>query len=445
MTDLVKLLFTAGDGGHGRVSFRREKYVAKGGPDGGKGGDGGDVVIRASREVSTLDFFAGKNEFKAQSGEPGGRRKKSGAAGQPMVLEVPLGTKIWVVAENEVAGRRRRLHDIHHRLKKDEVRRKTFTLEKEGQAPPPLEAQAWVLPRRTWPDTAEAGESGATSGAASRTLGEGLDVDELSQQSAQELLRNFPNKIELITLSEDGQEIILAQGGFGGFGNENYKGPERTTPLIAQYGTEGEKRLVLFEHKLLADIGLAGFPNAGKSTLLSVLTKARPKIASYPFTTLEPHLGVMSTGWAADRGRTEVVIADIPGLIEGASQGKGLGHEFLRHVENTAAILFVLALDESLVFDEGNSDLEKAQLLAQQLDQLKIELRSYNPELLAKQQLVGINKIDIYPESLRLAISDLFQSVSSQNGGEPLLFSAATGEGLPELKEALVRLVSTAK
>jgi GTPase len=466
MIDLVKILVIAGDGGHGRVSFRREKFVPKGGPDGGKGGDGGHVILRASRDISTLDFYAGKKKFEAKSGGAGGKKKKSGAAAQSLVLEVPLGTKVWLVAENAVAQRRRRHHDLAHTFKRDEVSRRTFTLEAEGQEVPPLEPQSWLLPT----ERVVRSRDGAASIVSIENVSTSQDFStnqeptvnqepsvsqepsnsqeplerqqgelpkELIQRSSQDLLRNFPDKVELITLLEDGQEVILAQGGFGGFGSEHYKGPSNTTPLTAQYGTEGEKRFILLEHKLLADVGLAGFPNAGKSTLLSVLTQARPKIANYPFTTLEPHLGVMPTGWPDDRGRTEVVIADIPGLIEGASEGKGLGTQFLRHIENTKAIFFVLSLEESQVFDDALDDQAKAELLIEQLGQLRLELETYNPELMKKQHLIGINKSDLYPEELRAAITDVF----SQRDHKVLMFSAATFEGIPEVKDALLRLV----
>ncbi len=412
MTDLVSLILLAGDGGTGRVSFHREKYVLKGGPDGGAGGAGGSIVLRGTKSFSTLKPYAGKVEFVAEDGIPGGSRKKYGAKSDDVVLEVPIGTEIWAVAENEIARKRRMIKGISETWKKDDVLREKYYLEKEGQKPPAREEDAWL------------------------TALEGTVLTTEPEELLKDAYQN-PEKVLVGTITEHGQEVIICQGGFGGRGNVAFKGPANTTPLEAEYGATGEKRLVVLELKLLADVGLVGFPNAGKSTLLSRLTKARPKIANYPFTTLEPNLGVLDAD-EKDRERNEVVLADIPGLIEGASQGKGLGFEFLRHIENTSMLLFVLALDEAVVFDDEVSIEAKAQRLLEQFISLKKELQHYGPLLIKKPYQVSVNKSDLYSMELQEAITGIF----TKEGEDVLLFSGVTGDGLPSLRKAVFNMVA---
>jgi GTP-binding protein len=299
MIDLIKLTLAAGDGGNGKVSFRREKFVTKGGPDGGDGGDGGSVVIRSRAGMTTLRDYAGVKLFKAQNGGHGGRRKKFGEKGIDKILEVPVGTVLYLLAENQTALKRR-----HNSLISNEaIGGGKYYLETENQAIPMREAD-----------------------------------DQLSTVS---------EKIELFVFDLPDQEFLVCQGGKGGRGSVHFKSSVKTTPLEAEYGGFGEQKLVQLELKLLADLGLVGFPNAGKSTFLSKVTKANPKIANYPFTTIEPNLGIMSLGQG--HGKEEVIVADIPGLIEGASQGKGLGLDFLRHIENCQTLMFVLYLDEGVI------------------------------------------------------------------------------------------------
>lgn len=416
MIDLVKLLLVAGDGGNGRVSFRREKYVQKGGPNGGDGGNGGSVIIRGNKNISTLQEYAGQVSYQAEQGQLGGDKNKFGKKGANVVLEVPIGTKIHIIAENKIARKRRTKYGTDKLLKWEEVVHEKYYLEKEGQRPDPREESDVysVIPSVDREDA---------------YLEEGFDT--FSGVPANELIidKDVP-KHELITIFEDGQEVVLCQGGFGGRGNDRFKGPAETTPLLAEYGTEGEKRLVLLELKLLADVGLVGFPNAGKSTLLSIITKARPKVANYPFTTLEPHLGVLTT----PDGSREIVVADIPGLIEGASEGKGLGFDFLRHIENTKALLYVLSLDEVVIYDTSLSDTQRAEMLLTQYRKLVNELEKHNPELLEKKSLVSVNKIDLYSDELKSAITELFKS----NDIDIHFFSGVTGIGLPELTTALL-------
>jgi GTP-binding protein len=243
--------------------------------------------------------------------------------------------------------------------------------------------------------------------------------------------------IVVAEIMQDGQEVVICQGGYGGRGNDRFKSSTNQVPLEAEFGSEGEKRAVVLELKLLADVGLVGFPNAGKSTFLSVVTKARPKIANYPFTTLEPNLGVIYFDDSGGDGLRELVVADIPGLIEGASEGKGLGLDFLRHIENCKVLMFVLALDENQVFDKSMTDKDRAVILLDQYNLLKTELSSYKAILQDKKSLVTVNKSDLYSDELVSEISKLF----SKKGIKLHFFSGATQVGLLELKSELLRLV----
>ncbi len=383
MIDLVKLECRAGDGGHGIVSFRREKYVTKGGPDGGDGGDGGDVIIRAKKGMTTLRDYAGVNLFRAGQGGQGGRRKRFGTKGADKIIEVPIGTSVYILAENQVASKRRL-----NSLPSSQPAYKYY-FEDEHDSIPPRE-----------------------------------DDDQLQP---------LTDKEEVFSFTEDGQEIVLCRAGRGGRGNTHFKSSVKTTPLEAEYGGFGERKLVQLELKLLADLGLVGLPNAGKSTFLSKVTKANPKIANYPFTTIEPNLGIMSL----TDGR-EIVIADIPGLIEGASQGRGLGLDFLRHVENSRALLFVLYLDETVVFDESLSETERAESLWQQYQQLRTELGAYAETLLEKKFLVSVNKLDIYTDRQ----IDVIRSLFEQKNTNVMFFSTVTGVGMTELRAAVERLLA---
>ncbi|MFZ1721170.1 MAG: GTPase ObgE [Microgenomates group bacterium] len=416
MTDLAKLLITAGKGGDGRVSFRREKYVPKGGPDGGRGGNGGDVVVRGNSALATLHLYAGRDHFVAEDGQFGGPKKKIGKLGTSTILEVPLGTRVWLIAENEVAKKRRTRLGWLEKLRPSDVEQVIYEREKNGRVTPKAPTDTrWFLPNGT-----ELTES---------------QFEELSKTRASSLLRENKSRFDSFEITADGEEVILAQGGFSGRGNESFKGPDRTTPVIAEYGSPPEKRFVLFELRLLADIGLVGFPNAGKSTLLSVVTNARPKVASYPFTTIEPHLGIMTL---SEDSHDEVVIADIPGLIHGASEGKGLGHEFLRHVEHCAALLYVLFLEESRIFESTATHEELAEQLWQQFQDLQKEVRDHSTDLVEKKVLVSLNKIDIYPKELVSAVEAFF----AQKGVRLLPFSGATKVGLDSIRQEIREIVS---
>ncbi len=418
MTDLITLLTQAGHGGHGRVSFRREKYVPKGGPDGGRGGDGGHVIVRGASELATLNHFAGVREVHAEDGEIGGERKKIGSRGKNLVIEVPLGTTIWEIAENAVARRRQHRYGIERLMPRDEMPRETYEIE-FGQGGVPgkqKDSLDWIIPAASYEDA---------------TLLTGKEFKSL---------KDGKQLVKLVEILEEGQEVVLCQGGLGGRGNEAFKSGALTTPRLAEYGTIGEQRVVVMEQRLLADVGLVGFPSAGKSTLLSVLTQARPKIAAYPFTTLEPNLGILSSTERPEHqaglktGVPELVVADIPGLIEGASDGKGLGIDFLRHIENTTVVLFVLALEETTIFDDSLTAEEKAEELWKQYEVLLGELQKHSPAMMEKSQQVSVNKIDVYPAELRAALQKLFVE---RGLNDLVLFSAATGEGMNELRSKL--------
>lgn len=317
--DHAKIFVKGGDGGNGCVAFRREKYVPLGGPAGGDGGRGGNVIFIADEGMSTLMDFQYRKHFKANRGQHGLGKNQHGARGDDLVVRVPVGT---VVIDDD---------------------------------------------------------SGET----------------------------------IADLTADGQEAVIARGGRGGRGNARFATAIHKAPSMAENGEPGEERWIRLELKLLADVGLVGFPNAGKSTLISRVSAARPKIADYPFTTLVPQLGVVLT-----RDKHSYVIADIPGLIEGAHAGAGLGHEFLRHIERNRVLLFVL--DAAQV--DGRSVHEDYRVL-------RSELEAYRPELLNRPYLIVANKMDL-PEA-----QENFKRLQELHGDKVIGISAVTGQGLSELIE----------
>ncbi len=324
--DEAKFFVKAGDGGNGCVSFRREKYVPRGGPDGGDGGKGGDVYLVADRNLNSLIDFRYHSHFKAESGTGGKGSDLHGRGGKDCVLRVPLGSVI-----------------------KD-------------------------------------AETGAV----------------------------------LVDLTEPEQVFIVAHGGRGGLGNARFASSTNRAPRKATLGKPGDEYWLLIELKLLADVGLVGLPNAGKSTLLSKLSAANPKIAAYPFTTLEPQLGVLHLQYTEP-----CIIADIPGLIEGAHQGIGLGHQFLRHIERTSILLHLI--------DASNPDdqpVEDYRILAQELD-------AYNEELRDRRQLLVLNKIDLIDDERLEEVKQQFAAI----GMEALAISAEEGTGLDGLKTLLSDLL----
>jgi GTP-binding protein len=405
MIDLVTLKLTAGNGGQGKISFRREKYVPKGGPDGGDGGDGGSIIIRANRALSTLRPYAGVKELKASDGQPGLKRKQHGQKGEDKIIEVPVGTSITLLAENQTSNYRRQRYGF---VNEDGSQRLLRSADfQAGQVPPGsnLERQRYYID---------------------------YDVSDGNLYLEPDELETLAQPEELYQLMSDGEELILCQGGFGGRGNTKFKSSQKTTPREAEHGTFGEQKLVKFELRLLADLALVGFPNAGKSTFLSKVTAANPKIANYPFTTLEPNLGIMQL----KKNTQEIVVADIPGLIEGASQGKGLGHDFLRHIENCHALMYVLYLEETVIFDQSLSLKKKSALLWQQYQSLLTELREHSLQLLEKPYLLTLNKADLYSEEEIKQFKEDFKKKKQTL----LVFSAITGEGMPAVKQRIEKL-----
>ena len=325
--DYVKIHVTSGKGGQGSAHLRREKYIPKGGPDGGDGGRGGHVIVRADKNLWTLYHLKFKRHFKGDHGSHGSKQTSTGADGTDVYIDVPMGT----------------------------------------------------------------------------------------------VIRDTETQNILFELTEDGEERIIARGGKGGRGNAHFKSPTNQTPRYAQPGMEGEELDFTLELKILADVGLVGFPNTGKSTLLSVVTAAKPKIADYEFTTLKPNLGIVEY-----RDHRTFVMADIPGIIEGAAEGKGIGHRFLRHIERNSTLLFLIPAD--------------ADNIRKQYDILLDELRRYNPELLDKERLVAVSKSDMLDDEL---MAEMKQELDKDFKGIPYLFiSSIAQQGLVELKDKLWEMLN---
>jgi len=321
--DYIKIFCRSGNGGAGSAHLRREKFIPKGGPDGGNGGRGGHIILRGNDQMWTLLHLRYKRHIFAENGVSGGAQQSTGADGKDVVIEVPLGTVARIAETEEI----------------------------------------------------------------------------------------------LFEITTHGEEKVLAKGGRGGLGNVNFKSATNQTPRYAQPGEKGTEEWYILELKILADVGLVGFPNAGKSTLLSVISAAKPKIADYPFTTLVPNLGIVSY-----RENKSFVVADIPGIIEGAHEGKGLGIRFLRHIERNSILLFMVPADSSDIRAE--------------YEILLNELRLYNPQLLDKKKVLAISKSDLLDEELmketRKDLPDL-----------PRVFiSSVTGVGIPALKDMIWKVMT---
>ncbi|GEQ85605.1 GTPase Obg [Patiriisocius marinistellae] len=320
--DYVKIHVESGKGGQGSAHLRREKYIPKGGPDGGDGGRGGHIILVANSNMWTLHHLKFKRHYRAGHGEHGSKQTSTGADGADIYIQVPLGTLVI---------------------------------------------------------NTETGE-------------------------------------KMKELMEHGEELVIAKGGKGGRGNNHFKSSTNQTPRYAQPGMDGEEGDFTLEMKVLADVGLVGFPNAGKSTLLSVITAAKPKIANYEFTTLKPNLGIVEY-----RDHRTFVMADIPGIIEGAAEGKGLGHYFLRHIERNSTLLFLIPADADDIRGQYNILLD--------------ELKRYNPELLDKDKLVAISKSDMLDEELK---AEMKAELDKDFKGIPYLFFSSVAQlGLMELKDTL--------
>ena len=320
--DYVKIHVSSGKGGSGSTHLRREKYVAKGGPDGGDGGRGGNIVFVSDKNLWTLYHFKFKKHFKAEQGHNGSKSRSSGANGKDEIIKIPVGTVVKDLESGEI----------------------------------------------------------------------------------------------LFEPISDNEEKVVVPGGKGGLGNWHFKSSTNQTPKYAQPGLEGHEKQLLLELKVLADVGLVGFPNAGKSTLLSVITDAKPKIANYEFTTLKPNLGIVR-----HRDFKSFVVPDIPGIIEGASEGKGLGHHFLRHIERNSTLLFLISCESRNVIKEYQTLLN--------------ELKNYNRELLDKERIVVISKSDLINQKERLAIKNKLKTNLQKI--ESHFISAVTLEGVVELKDLI--------
>ena len=317
--DYVKINLASGKGGKGSTHLRREKFVAKGGPDGGDGGRGGHIILKGNSNYWTLYHLKFKRHFKAENGYDGGKSRLTGANGNDIYIQVPLGT----------------------------------------------------------------------------------------------VVKNSEDEKTLFEITDDGEEKIVCQGGKGGRGNWHFKSSTNQTPRYAQPGLGNEEKQITLELKVLADVGLVGFPNAGKSTLLSVVTDAKPKIADYEFTTLKPNLGIVKY-----RDYKSFIMADIPGIIEGASEGKGLGHYFLRHIERNSTLLFLIPSDSDDIVKRYNI--------------LLGELKKYNPEMLDKSRLIAITKCDLLDEEL---MNEIEKDIKKSINIEFIFISSLSNIGLSELKD----------
>ncbi len=324
--DYVKIHVTSGNGGGGSAHLHREKFIEKGGPDGGDGGRGGHIIVKGNSNLWTLLHLKFKRHLRADHGGNGSKSRSTGHDGEDMYIEVPLGTTIKDTETDKV----------------------------------------------------------------------------------------------IFEITEDGQEFIAAEGGMGGRGNWHFKSSTNQTPRYAQPGIDGYEMQLTLELKVLADVGLVGYPNVGKSTLLAAITAAKPKIANYEFTTLKPNLGIVEY-----RDYRSFVMADIPGIIEGAAEGKGIGHRFLRHIERNSTLLFMIPAD--------------ADSIAGQYDVLLHELQKYNPEMLDKSRLIAITKSDMLDEELK---AELSEELDRELPIPYLFISSITQQGLVELKDALWKMLN---
>lgn len=327
--DKAKIFVKAGNGGNGSVSFRREKYVPAGGPDGGDGGRGGSIIIEADGALRTLMDFKYKTKYSAPSGEDGSKKRRAGKNGEDLLLKVPEGT----------------------------------------------------------------------------------------------IIRDEKTGLVIADLKNSGDRIVVAKGGFGGKGNQHFANAVRQAPAFAKSGTDGQERWIVLELKMIADVGLLGFPNVGKSTFLSIVTSAKPKIANYHFTTITPNLGVVKT-----RHGESFVMADIPGIIEGAADGVGLGHDFLRHVERTKVLIHIVDISGI----EGRDPIED-------FEKINSELKLYNEKLATRPQIVVANKSDLLFDD---SIYADFKKNLEDNGYEVFKMSAATREGVDEVIDRVVQVLA---
>ena len=361
--DEIEIEVEAGKGGNGCVSFRREKYIPRGGPDGGDGGNGGNVIFRANSSVDNLAPLTRQHRWKAGSGNHGQEARKHGAGADDLVIEVPVGTMIFDVRRQNTGGRSQETGDrIQNRA--------TAPLTNNAALPHPNPPVSCLL---------------------------------------------TPDSFLLKDLATDGDEVIVCKGGKGGKGNARFKSATNRAPRHAELGMPGEHRKLRLELKMIADVGLVGKPNAGKSTLLSCLSAARPEIAAYPFTTKHPHLGLVYV----DLDRS-FVMADIPGLIKGASQGIGLGHDFLRHIQRAGILIHLVEPAPADATDPWEN-----------YQTIRRELIAFDQALGERQEFVVITKSDM-PEA-----EEVQKQFSERLGQDIWLVSSVTGSGLKQLTNAI--------
>jgi GTPase len=427
--DRVRIQVHAGDGGNGAVAWRREAHVPKGGPAGGDGGDGGDVWIVADGQLSTLIDLKYRQHHAAESGRPGAGAGKNGRGGETLEIRVPVGTAVYYEGEASEPGEPPPWSDeqpdgIHVDLDdedEDDGMENVWIV--EGRVIDGDAAQEQVELGKMTEDRAKLLELGAPPEvvAAGETISSGAQKRHIRPRKSSKPRRPEHAPGDLLgDLDQDGERLLIAEGGIGGRGNVHFRSSTNRTPDRAEPGTDGEAMWLRLELKLLADIGIVGYPNVGKSTLISRISRARPEIGAYPFTTLVPQLGVVTLS-----DERSMVVADVPGLVDGASEGRGLGHEFLRHLERTRVLLHLLAPDPT----PGRSVLAD-------LDALEGELRRYGPMFEGRPRVVALNKIDT-DEGAEL-IKATRKALRKRN--IPLFpISAATGEGTDALLEALWR------
>jgi len=386
--DEIKIYASAGHGGKGCVAFHREAYIAKGGPSGGNGGRGGSVILQADHDLNNLIAQYYQSRLIAEVGEPGLGKGMDGHAGKDLVIKVPCGTLVWRLPSVAKTGGNSEDED------ENEDEKPTFK----------TSASKRPLFRRAGSELAQ-------------------EVD-LSKEGAGEASAGSSPKGELVAdLTENGQQFVLCKGGRGGLGNRNFATAARQTPRFAQPGEPGEEGDYLLELRIMAEVGLVGYPNAGKSTLLTAISKARPKVAPYPFTTLHPQIGIVEY---ADWHR--LTVCDVPGLIEGAHKNVGLGHEFLRHIERCK--ILVLLLDMAGTDNRAPWDDYK---------QLLSELELYDPTLLEKPRLVVANKMDEM-----VAEENLKQFKKKIRKVSLLPISAAFDQGIDKFKATIREAVEEA-
>lgn len=416
MVDLVPLVLKAGHGGNGRISFLRTRHQPKGGPDGGDGGHGASIVLKSNRNMQTLRDFSGKLEIVAPAGRMGGKQNSTGADASDIELSVPVGTLVWKVTNRFI---KRTPKQMYERTMEGDTR-------------------TYDRPRANQQEEQADGAVVHTIGANGKVV-RGV-INETIPMTKTIIWGNLPYEVELAgEVTDDGQLLPLVRGGSGGRGNWIFRSSTNTTPMHAETGQGGEEGLFFFELQLLADLGLVGFPNAGKSTLLSVLTSAHPQIAAYPFTTIEPNLGMLIFDNPNPAERASYVIADIPGIIEGASDGKGLGVAFLRHIARCRVLLMLLAIPDAAA-DRDVDDVYKE--VETTYEQLLHELATYQEQVggtgvvdfTTKEQVVVLNKIDTLPPE---AVAALQKKLEKKIGKKITLISAHTHQGIEELKTTL--------